>query len=110
MTRDGLHLQQWVIGPEVDRYVGFRQPDVGDQRAKPAVGFDNTFKMLIATGSRQVGGGADQQAEAGGGADDVSGPELDQARFLGRARVRLRLPSALAPVYRGMASDGARSG
>ena len=57
-----LHLQQRVIRAEIDRDVRLGQPQVGDQRAKPVIGFNDPLVGVPSTAAGQVRGGADQKA------------------------------------------------
>lgn len=75
-----LHLHQRPIGTQADRHVRSRQTDVGEQRSKTAVAFQNSFVNRIPAGRGKVGRGADQQAPARSRPNHQPGPDLHHTR------------------------------
>src|SRR5437868_3987641 len=88
---DRLHLEKRKVGIELDRNVGPSQPDIGEKRAKPTIGLDETFPALIPHAARKIGRRPYQEAPAWRRAGGKPAPQLNSAdRRLHRAEKRRR--------------------
>jgi hypothetical protein len=65
LPKQRLHLEQRIAGMELDRRIRAGQPNVGEKRAEPGFRLDDTLEMLVALGSRNIGGTPGEQCPPG---------------------------------------------
>ena len=54
LAQDWLHLKQRPPDVKFDRRIRSGQPNIREERAKPGIGLNHTFKILIPLGSWNV--------------------------------------------------------
>src|SRR6266851_9903541 len=81
---DRLDLQKGNVASEFNRDVGFEDPDIVEQGAKPIIGLDDAFQHVIRKALREIGHPANQQAPSRRGLGDSACPDLQPAGLNGR--------------------------
>src|SRR5437763_12048522 len=80
LAQQWLHLEQWPSDVEFDGRVGSLQADVREERAKPGVGLNDPFKIVITLCSGDIGYTPREQRPTRGRARQIAAPDLNDTR------------------------------